>query len=88
MRRAGAFILVSAIGFITLNSMPAQDDKPKSAADSVPSSFRSYVVVDDRFPPKMAPVKRAFLAALELISELPTPPTIAAPATQNVMTTP
>ena len=59
MRRAGAFILVSAIGFITLNSMPAQDDKPKSATDSVPSSFRSYVVVDDRFPPKMAPVKRA-----------------------------
>ncbi len=51
MRRGLLLGLACLAGSLPLT---AQGDKPGAA---VPSAFRSYVVADDRFPPKATPVK-------------------------------
>lgn len=50
--------LIGTVGLFALTAgAAAQDEKkgPPLPADVVPSSFRAYLVVDDRFPPKVNP---------------------------------
>src|SRR5579885_924964 len=56
MRRGWAVSAVTLAGLCAAAAVRAQDEKP--AAGAVPSGFRSYIVVDDRFPPKVNPPKR------------------------------
>ena len=51
MRRG---LLLGFACLATAAALVAQDVKPGA---SVPSAFRSFVVTDDRFPPKVTPVK-------------------------------
>lgn len=57
MGRARAVWAVVLGGLVAAAAGRAQDDPPKAATpppggQSIPSSFRSYIVADDRFPPK------------------------------------
>ena len=51
MRRG---LLLGFACLATAVTLAAQDAKPGA---SVPSAFRSFVVTDDRFPPKTTPIK-------------------------------
>ena len=54
MRRGLLLGFACLLGSLTL---VAQDEKPDKTGAAVPSAFRGFVVSDDRYPPKVAPVK-------------------------------
>jgi hypothetical protein len=60
MRRGWAVGAITLAGLAAGAAVRAQDEKgnPPAAGATVPAGFRAYVVVDDRYPPKVSPPKR------------------------------
>ena len=56
MRRRWVLCTVPLAGLVLAAAGPAQDDK--SAGKGVPAGFRSFIVVDERFPPKADPATK------------------------------